>query len=476
VGIVYLPGAVPTPPGLLAVMRELASAGYACLIVGGAVRDALRGIEPKDYDVEVYGLTYEKLVELLAPRGRVDVVGKSFGVVKFSDRDGNAWDFSVPRRDNKIGMGHRDFLSTFDAGITPKEAMSRRDFTINSLAYDPVREQLHDYFGGRADLEAHVLRATSAAFSEDPLRVLRGMQFACRFDLAIDESTAVMCRSIADQYVTLPKERVSEEFMKWALKSKRPGRILEYLAATGWLVHFPLIARLQAVPQDPEWHPEGDVATHTMHVLDAAAEIAGREGLREDDRAVLLFSALTHDFAKADTTELREKDGRLRWTSYGHEKAGGPLARMFLENIGIKAEIIDRVVALVEHHLAHMQFSDAESPLRAIRRLAARLEPASVTELIRLIEADHSGRPPLPPGLPEGAGRMRDLAQAQHVEQKPPPRLILGRHVLPYFEGRPGKHIGEVTKAAYEAQLDGAFTAQDEALKWLQDYMAGQKV
>src|SRR5262245_15843068 len=218
-------------------MRVLASAGYACLIVGGAVRDALLGIEAKDWDVEVYGLTYEKLVELLGSGGRVDLVGKSFGVVKFTDREGNAWDFSVPRRDSKIGMGHRDFLSTFDPGITPKEAMSRRDFTINSLAYDPVREELHDYFGGRADLDSGVLPATGAAFSEHPVRVLRGMQFACRFDLILDESTARLCRSSADQYSSLPKERVCEEFMKWALKSKRPGRILEFLEASGWLMH-----------------------------------------------------------------------------------------------------------------------------------------------------------------------------------------------------------------------------------------------
>jgi tRNA nucleotidyltransferase (CCA-adding enzyme) len=471
VGIVYLPGAVPAPAGLVAVLRELESAGYTCVIVGGAVRDALLGVEPKDFDVEVYGITYDRLAQLLARRGRVDLVGKSFGVVKFSDGAGNTWDFSVPRRDSKIGMGHRDFRSTFDPDITPQEAASRRDFTINTLAYDPVREELHDYFGGRADLEAHVLRATSAAFSEDPLRVLRGMQFACRFDLTVDAATASMCRSIADQYGTLPKERVSEEFMKWAIKSKRPGRILEYLAATGWLAHFPLLSRIQGVPQDPEWHPEGDVAAHTMLVVDAAADIAERERLDADNRAVLLFSALTHDLAKADTTELREKDGRMRWTSYSHEKAGGPLARTFLEDIGIKAEIVDRVVRLVENHLAHVNFDSAIQP-RAIRRLAARLAPASIKQLGWLIEADHSGRPPLPAGMPVEAARMLDFAAAQQVEKAPQPPLILGRHVMPYFGGNPGAHIGDVTKAAYEAQLDGAFSSEEEAMRWLTGYMA----
>ncbi len=466
-------GLVDTPPGLLAILRELEILGYDCLIAGGAVRDALLGIQPVDFDVEVYGMTYEQIAAFLGSRGRVDLVGKSFGVIKFSDGAGHTWDFSVPRRDSKIGAGHRDFRSTFDPGITPREAASRRDFTINAMAYDPVREEIHDYFGGRADLQARVLRATSAAFSEDPLRVLRGMQLACRFDLTVDAGTAEMCRSIAGQYGTLPKERVCDEFMKWATKSRRPGRILEYLSATGWLVHFPLLARLTGVPQDAEWHPEGDVAIHTMHVVDAAAAIAGRERLSETDRAVLLFSALTHDFGKADTTELRDKGGRMRWTAHGHQEAGGPLAKMFLESIGIKAEIVDRVIPLVKNHLAHMAFTDGEIHARAIRRLAARLAPANVKQLAWLVEADYSGRPPLPGGLPAEAARMRDFAEAQQVEAAPLRPLILGRHVMPYFDGKAGRHIGEVTKAAYEAQLDGAFSTEEEALEWLKEYMVG---
>jgi tRNA nucleotidyltransferase (CCA-adding enzyme) len=469
--IVKLPGLVLTPPPLLAVLRELDSLGFTSLIVGGAVRDALLKENPKDFDVEVYGMSYEQIARFLSAHGRVDLVGRSFGVVKFSDRSGENWDFSVPRRDNKIGKGHRDFESIFDAGITAREAASRRDFTLNALGYDPVREELHDYFGGVADLRAGVLRATSAAFSEDPLRVLRGMQFACRFDLALESGTAAMCRAIAGEYDTLPKERVCEEFMKWALKSRRPGRMLEYLSESGWLVHYPLLARLRGVPQDPEWHPEGDVAVHTMLVADAAARVAAREQLDGDDRAVLLFSALTHDLAKADTTELRERDGRMRWTAHGHEKAGGPLARTFLESAGIPAQIVARVVPLVENHLAHIVFGKGQAQPRTVRRLAARLKPASITQLAWLVEADHSGRPPLPPGMPPGGERMIALAASQQVEEGPPAPLILGRHVLPYFGGKPGRHIGEVTKAAYEAQLDGAFSAEEEALAWLRAHM-----
>src|SRR6185369_9977996 len=157
------------------------------------------------------------LAGILARHGRVDLVGKSFGVVKLNS-SGHEYDFSVPRRDSKSGLGHRDFQTTFDAGISPREAASRRDFTINAMAYDPVAEELLDYFGGAEDLKNRVLRATSQAFAEDPLRVLRGMQFACRFDLTLDPGTAGMCRTIADHYATIARERVADEFMKWAVK------------------------------------------------------------------------------------------------------------------------------------------------------------------------------------------------------------------------------------------------------------------
>ncbi|MGA3190803.1 MAG: HD domain-containing protein [Bryobacteraceae bacterium] len=458
------------PPELDRIVRALHAAGFRALIAGGAVRDHLLGLEPKDFDIEVYGVSFDVLVELLAPRGRIDLVGQSFGVVKLTVTGGRVYDFSLPRRDSKIGRAHRDFLATFDADITFEEAASRRDFTINAMAFDPVANQLLDYFGGRDDLENRVLRATSDAFREDPLRVLRGMQFACRFNLTIDPATAVECRAIAHEYSTLAQERVAEEFMKWAVKSSYPGRIAEYLVATGWMVHFPEIANLIAVPQDPEWHPEGDVGIHTMYVVDAAARIAVRDSLEGDERAVLLFAALTHDFAKPDTTALRERNGALRWTAHGHEAAGGPLARAFLERIGIKPAIVDQVVPLVENHLAHSSLRNDVTP-RTVRRLARRLAPANITQLIRLIEADHSGRPPLPAGLPESAIRIRDMAAAQAVATKPQSALILGRHVLPYFDNRSGPHIGEITRAAYEAQTDGVFSTEEEALQWLSEYM-----
>ena len=458
------------PSALVEIVQDLNMAGFRAVVVGGAVRDALLGFAPKDFDIEVYGIAYDRLAGFLARYGRVDLVGKAFGVVKLFRSTFGEVDFSIPRRESKIGLRHRDFQTAFDEHITPREAASRRDFTINAMAYDPVRNELLDFFGGQDDLKNRVLRATGEAFREDPLRVLRGMQFVCRFDLTVDPDTAAMCQSIAGEYGTLARERIAEECMKWAIKSERPGRIAEYLRQTGWIAHFPEIGAMEGVPQDPEWHPEGDVGRHTALVVDAAAVIAKREHLEGDERATLIFAALCHDFAKATTTALREREGRLRWTSWGHETAAGPAALEFLERIGIKNAIVEQVIPLVENHLAHSSIGRDVTP-RAVRRLALRLAPASIAQLLLLVEADHAGRPPLPASLPEGALRIREMAQAQAVEQKPQPPLILGRHVLPYFEGRPGKHIGAVVSAALEAQADGAFSTEEEAHSWLEQYM-----
>ena len=467
---------VRVPSQLEAILRALDAAGFLAILVGGAVRDAFLGLNPKDFDVEVYGVAYDRLAGLLAAYGRVDLVGKSFGVVKLTVGE-STWDFSIPRRENKTGPHHRDFHTTFDPSITPTEAASRRDFTINAIGYDPNRDQVLDFFGGREDLHNRILRATGSAFSEDPLRVLRGMQFACRFDLEIDPATADVARSIAHQYSTLAIERVAEEFMKWATKGDHPGRIAGYLKATGWDVHFPEIAALAGTPQDPGWHPEGDVGTHTMLVLDAAARVAKREILDGDERAVLLFSALCHDFAKPATTQLREREGGAE----GKRCAGPPGATKpravpwrarFWSASGSRRRSSSQVVPLVENHLASSSVgrgTDGHAPTpRAVRRLAMRLAPANILQLLRLIEADHSGRPPLPAGLPEGAVRIREMAFAQEVQEKPQAPLIQGRHVLPYFDNRPGKHIGEVVNAAIEAQADGEFSTQEEALAWLE--------
>src|SRR6266576_6331487 len=158
------------PDELVRLLREAPALSRAYL-VGGCVRDSLLGIAHKDFDLEVYGVNYETLASQLSAYGRVDLVGRSFGVIKFSAQSDGQWDFSLPRRDSKMSAGHKGFHVEFEPDIEPRAAASRRDFTINALMYDPRTGEYLDFFGGRKDLETRVLRHTSSAFIEDPLRV-----------------------------------------------------------------------------------------------------------------------------------------------------------------------------------------------------------------------------------------------------------------------------------------------------------------
>ena len=449
------------PDELKSLLSELPVLSRAYL-VGGCVRDSLLGIVHKDFDLEVYGVDYESLAKSLSARGRVDLVGKSFGVIKFTSQGGGQWDFSLPRRDSKMGAGHKGFQIGFDPGITLPEAASRRDFTVNALMFDPRTGEYLDFFGGREDLDRRILRHTSPAFAEDPLRVLRGMQFAARFDLTAAPDTLALCRSIASTFSELAVERVGMEWGKWAMASRRPSAGLQFLKAAGWLQHFPEIAALDGTPQDPEWHPEGDVFTHTCHCCDALVELPEWQRADATTRTVVMYAVLAHDFAKPQTTHEAEREGRMRIVSPGHEEQGGPLAEAFLMRINAPNEIKERVVPLVTHHLAHLQMTSA----RSVRRLANALKPATIEELCVVMTADHFGRPPKPRVLHEGITGLRVKAEELRLQDAAPKPLLLGRHLIEHGM-KPGVEFGKLLNEAFEAQLEGNFTDLDGALKWL---------
>jgi tRNA nucleotidyltransferase (CCA-adding enzyme) len=209
------------------------------------------------------------------------MVGRSFGVLKVRSRTtGHEYDFSLPRRESKTGAGHRGFAVAPDPTLSDAEAAARRDFTVNAIALDPFTGAVIDPHGGQRDLQAGVLRHTSSAFAEDPLRVLRAFQLAARFDFTLAPGTAELCRGMAAAYPELAVERVWGEWEKWASKAVRPSRGLTVLEETGWLAHFPEVAALRGTPQEPEWHPEGDVFTHTQHCVDALVALPADHGLR----------------------------------------------------------------------------------------------------------------------------------------------------------------------------------------------------
>jgi tRNA nucleotidyltransferase (CCA-adding enzyme) len=449
------------PPRLDRLLRETPELKEAYL-VGGCVRDWLLGAPIKDFDVEVFGMDYDRLVRALARGGRVDLVGRSFGVVKLTVGPGETYDFTLPRRDSKVAAGHRGFAVEFDPNLSTRDAAARRDFTINALMWHPVRREMLDFFGGESDLKARVLRHTSSAFDEDPLRVLRGMQFAGRFQLTGAPETLSLCRGIADRYAELAVERVREEWFKWAAQSTLPSAGMRWLLASGWLVHFPELQALIGVPQDPEWHPEGDVWIHTLHCLDALASLPAWQSADTASRRILSFAILCHDLGKPSCTRMEERAGRPRIVSPGHEPAGGPLTSTFLARIQAQETLVSRVVPLVVNHLAHLQ----ESSARGVRRLATRLAPATLGELITVITADAFGRPPHPQIEPAGLVRLRAQTEELELAAQAPRPLLLGRHLLE--RGRsPGPEFSRILSAAFEAQLDGEFHDLDGARRWL---------
>ncbi len=452
---------IALPEELVRLFEETPELSCAYL-VGGSVRDALLGIEQKDFDIEAYGVSYEELAVALSRWGRTDLVGKAFGVVKLRTGSGLEYDFSIPRLDSKKNIGHRGFEVSFSPDITPAEAASRRDFTINSMSYDPRTGELMDFFGGEADLGNRVLRHVSDAFAEDPLRVLRGMQFVSRFDLTPAPETIALCRGIKGSHDELAVERIGAEWFKWASKSVRPSAGLMFLLETEWIEHYPEIHALVGTPQDPEWHPEGDVFTHTCHCCDAMAELEGWIGSDRDSRIVLMLATLAHDFAKPETTRRAEKRGKKRIISPGHEKAGGERALEFLARIDAPRAIRRRVKPLVSNHLAHIHGITA----RSVRRLARRLSPETIEHLSLVIIADQFGRPPLGREIPGELAELKEKARELELQEAAPRPILLGRHLIALGLS-PGPEFGKMLDAAFDAQLDGEFEDLAGGLRWL---------
>jgi tRNA nucleotidyltransferase (CCA-adding enzyme) len=450
---------IRVPPSLRRVIEALAARGGRPFIVGGAVRDALLGLVAKDLDVEVFGLSADAVRGVLAGFGPVNAVGEAFTVFKLAGLDGvdGAVDVSLPRRDSKSGPGHRGIVAVGDPSLSLEDASRRRDFTINALLFDPLTGEVHDPHGGARDLEARVLRAVDGNhFGEDPLRALRAVQLAARFRFSVEPATAALCRSMPLR--ELPAERVFGEIEKLLLGARMPSVGLALMKEWGMLaVVAPELEPLAATPQEPEWHPEGDVWTHTLLAMDQAARLIG--DLDRPRALAVMLAVLAHDLGKPGTTQ--EIDGRIR--SLGHEEAGVPLADALLERWGVHTlggyDVRAQVLGLVGNHLKPGQLYDDRERVSdgAIRRLARKCEPAL---LYRVARADCLGRTgDFPPVAMEW---FLDRVEKLQVAVRPPAPLLMGRHVLAMGIA-PGPDVGRILHAVYERQLDGAVTNLEEA-------------
>jgi tRNA nucleotidyltransferase (CCA-adding enzyme) len=442
---------------LAAAARE---AGGRALLVGGCVRDMLLAIQPKDWDLEVYGIAPTELRALLERFGPVNAVGEAFTVYKL----GHDLDVSIPRRDRKSGSGHRGFIIDGDPSMSVVEAARRRDFTINAIMQDPLTNEIIDPFEGRRDLQQNLLRAVAAdTFGEDSLRVLRAAQFATRFKLEIEEQTVALCRSM--NLCDLPPERIWGEMEKLFLAADRPGTGIEWLRKLRIAEQlFPEITALIDVPQDPEWHPEGDVFRHTGLVLDRARELI--DDLPYPKQVTVMLAALAHDFGKPATTEFIEG----RWRSRGHEEAGVGPTESFLDRLNVHTiggyNVRAQVIALVRDHLKPGEFYKKREEVGdgAFRRLARKCE---LDLLYRVARADSLGRnaPDVPREKWYDAAAQEwfiNRAQELQVSRTAPAPLLLGRHLLELGLS-PGRRVGEITAAVYEMQLDGRVKTLEEA-------------
>jgi tRNA nucleotidyltransferase (CCA-adding enzyme) len=290
------------------------------------------------------------------------------------------------------------------------------------------------------------------------------MQFIARFNLQSAPETVELCRSMKAGYHELAPERVREEWFKWAGKSAVPSAGLKFLLATGWIEHFPELQALSGTPQDPDWHPEGDVFIHTCHCCDALVNLPAWQQADEERRIVLSFAVLTHDFGKPQTTQSALKEGQMRIISPGHETAGVELADRFLSRINVPRAIIERVQPLVAQHMAHvMTITD-----RSVRRLAKRLEPENIQSLCVLMTADAMGRPPKPPRVPQVVTELRAKADELQVQNSAAKPILMGRHLID-LGMKPGPEFGAILHEAYDAQLEGKFFELNQAFQWLAD-------
>ena len=448
----------PDAERALAVIRR---AGGRPMLVGGYVRDAIMnpGAVSKDIDVEVYGVADpDVLAAALAEAGKVTEAGKAFGVLKVRAGD-TEMDISLPRRESKTGAGHRGFDVIPDGSLGFREASGRRDFTINSMMADPQTGDVIDHWGGVADLATGVLRHTTEAFSEDPLRVLRAVQFAARFGFRLALGTIILCRRLADAYSELPVERVWCEMEKIGTAGTHISVALDTLEASGWERHFPQIAALHGIRQDPQWHPEGDVHVHSGLAADQAARLADEAGLTGTDRFVVVMAALAHDFGKVTHTQWPH-GGRI--TSHGHAAAGVEPAQALLRSIGCPEGTAARIVPLVREHMCI-----AGRPTKpAVRRLARRLVPATLAEMTLVCGADQAGRGD--PDAPNPAAAWLEMGRGLSVQERPAKGLLTGDHLI--AAGMvPGPAFRPLLAEALAAQDAGEFEDEAGALRWLAD-------
>jgi tRNA nucleotidyltransferase/poly(A) polymerase len=420
---------------------DLQARGYRAYLVGGCVRDYLLGTPPTDFDVAT-SATPDELLAIYPDAGQI---GAHFGVVLIC-REGASVEVATFRSDHDYADGRRPSSVQFEKD--PEQDALRRDFTINALFLDPASGEVLDYVGGRADLSARVIRAIgdpAIRFREDHLRLLRAIRFSARLAFEIEPRTEQAIRTMRRDIHSVSPERIREELVR-ILTEGNARRGMELLDRTGLLEEIlPEVAAMKGVEQPPEFHPEGDVWTHTLIML---------EGLPRGVSPTLALGVLLHDVGKPPTFRIAD---RIRFD--GHVEAGVELARAIMGRLRFSSDEIWQVEALVANH---MKFKDAprmkESTLKRFLRLPAFDEHL---ELHRLdCESSH--------GMLDNYAYVRERREEFGQEQIRPPRLITGDDLIAAGYA-PGPEFGRILNALEDAQLEGRIKTKDEALALLSE-------
>ncbi|PWB75838.1 polynucleotide adenylyltransferase [candidate division GN15 bacterium] len=432
--------------------------------VGGVVRDRFltQDAPAKDRDYLVTGIHYDELTAILRQFGKVDLVGKSFGVIKFTQRRTNGYhtfDISLPRREHSTGVGHKDFAVTYDPSIPVEMDLTRRDFTINAMAWALDSNRLVDPLNGMTDLKHRQIRMTSEeSFTEDPLRMLRAIQFAARFEFEIEPETFAAITRHATLVATVSAERIAEELNKLLTLAKRPSDGFRLMHQSGLLIQvLPELEACVGVEQPGGYH-RYDVFEHILRTIDAT-----------QPKLRLRLAALFHDIRKPQHRRLVE-DGA---TFYGHEAGGARTTIDVMNRLRYSKDLSAEVATLVDRHMFTTEVSD-----KGLRRLIRRVGLDLIFDLLALRRADVFAQGM--GGTTEDVDVMERRIN-EEIERKAPFGLkdlaLSGSDIMTLFDIPPGPMVGRILDHLMEKVLDQPEDNTREKLEqYARDLYAGLKM
>jgi poly(A) polymerase len=436
-----------------AVVRTLRDKDFQAYLVGGCVRDLILGREPADYDVAT-DATPEQVMRIFP---ETYAVGAQFGVVLVpvesvtpdevaaAHDSGKAIEVATFRCD----IGYADGRHPDQVRYTkdPRQDVQRRDFTINGLLYDPIKDEFLDFVGGRRDLEAGIIRTIGdprLRFAEDKLRMLRAVRFAARFQYRIDEQTFQAIRGMAHLIHQVSCERIREELTKMLIEG-HARRAFELLDESG-LLHevLPEVEKMKGVEQPPQFHPEGDVWVHTLLLLEKLPYPVSR---------TLAWGALLHDVGKPPT--FRVAPDRIRFD--GHVEVGVKMAEEICRRLRFSNEDTEQILSLVSNH---MRFADAQRMKESTLKRFMRLPQFDEQLELHRIDCESSN------GELGNYTFLRDKLESTPREEFRPAPLVTGRDLIDAGY-KPGPQFKEILSTVEDGQLEGSLTSKEQAMKFV---------